>query len=378
MTTPEDWEKVLHSVDHVVNAAGALQDGEQDDLHAVHVTAPSAMAKVAAERGISIVQISAAGVSPEASTAFFRTKAEGDAAVLASGAIATVLRLSLVIARDSYGGTALLRALASVPCVQPIALADATVQTVDVDDVATAVLDALTGDLAPGTYDLTSEEAHRLQDIVLAMRAWLGVSPPRMFFRLPDPALGPIAWVADRLGRLGWRSPLRTTALRVLQDGVTGDATHYPVNGGKPLRKLSDTLAQHPATNADLVGARMALVLPLLIGVLSIFRLASGLIGLIRVEAAASVLTETGWHPVRATFSVVVFALADIALGLGILWRKWARQACVGMVCLSLLYLVSATIFTPHLWIDPLGPLIKVLPAMVAALVAATLLGGRR
>ena len=378
MVSKEDWKPVLDGVSHVVNAAGALQDGGQDDLNAVHVAAPEAMSKVAAERGMSIVQISAAGVSLDATTEFFRTKAKGDAAVLASGAPATILRPSLVIARDAYGGTALIRALTSVPFVQPVALGDATVQTVDVEDVANAVLYAIRGDLAPGTYDVTSPVKHTLEEILLEIRSWLGVSQPRTILRIPARALAPIAWMSDWLGKLGWRSPLRTTALRVLQDGVTGDSENYALKTGSPPRSLKNSLAEHPATNADLVSARMALVLPVLIGVLSMFWMASGVIGLTRVEAAAGVLTGSGWHPASAFSSVVVFSLADIAIGVAILWKKWAKLACIAMVALSLLYLLSATIFTPHLWFDPLGPLLKVIPATVAAIVALALLGSRR
>jgi DoxX-like family len=40
-------------------------------------------------------------------------------------------------------------------------------------------------------------------------------------------------------------------------------------------------------------------------------------------------------------------------------------------------YLLGASLIAPHLWADPLGPLVKVLPAVVLGLVAASLLDER-
>ena len=47
------------------------------------------------------------------------------------------------------------------------------------------------------------------------------------------------------------------------------------------------------------------------------------------------------------------------------------------MVALSALYLLGATILTPALWIDPLGPLVKVVPGMALALVALAIMDER-
>ncbi len=44
--------------------------------------------------------------------------------------------------------------------------------------------------------------------------------------------------------------------------------------------------------------------------------------------------------------------------------------AALGMVLVSAGYLLAATLIVPHLWLDPLGPLVKTIPAAVLALVA--------
>ncbi|MBY0422618.1 MAG: NAD(P)H-binding protein, partial [Parvularculaceae bacterium] len=133
----DGWKPLLAGVDAVVNAAGALQDGPRDDLRAVHVDAVRACLDAAACVGVRrFVQISAVGAAPDAATLFLRTKAEGDAAVRASALDWTILKPGLVIGRDAYGGTALLRMLAAFPVAAPLAFPEARVQTVASEDVA--------------------------------------------------------------------------------------------------------------------------------------------------------------------------------------------------------------------------------------------------
>lgn len=61
--------------------------------------------------------------------------------------------------------------------------------------------------------------------------------------------------------------------------------------------------------------------------------------------------------------------MINIVLGVAILWRPWCRRAALGMVAVSGTYLAGGTLFAPELWIDPLGPLVKVLPTIVLALI---------
>ena len=74
---------------------------------------------------------------------------------------------------------------------------------------------------------------------------------------------------------------------------------------------------------------------------------------------------------------VLIGSTIDIALGLALLWRPWARAAAWGMIVVTATYLIAGSIFTPYLWADPLGPLVKPIPAAILALVCAALLEER-
>jgi uncharacterized protein YbjT (DUF2867 family) len=249
--TTADWRGLLDGVDVVVNAAGALQDGARDDLTAIHVKAVAALTEAAQDLPLRIVQISAAGVSLTASTRFFRTKAEGDA-IIATARDWVILRPTLVLARDAYGGTALLRAAAALPGILPQVMPDSRIQTVHLDDLAAAVVAAATGAIPSGTIaDLTAPESHSLPNLTLAFRRWLGLPEPRFRPRLPHWALAFTSRIADALGLLGWRSPLRTNAIAALADGIHGDPATWTKAGGRSCRPLAETLAAMPATGAD-------------------------------------------------------------------------------------------------------------------------------
>lgn len=205
--TVGDLRILLAGVEVVVNAAGALQDGSRDDLEAIHVRLVANLTEAAAGLPLRIIQISAAGVSPDASTRFFRTKAEGDA-IIATARDWVILRPTLVLARDAYGGTALLRATAALPGLLPQVLPLARLQTVHIDDLVAAVVMAAQRRIPSGTIaDLTEATGHSLPDLTLALRQWLGLPAPRLRPRLPRLLLSLVGLAADSLGHLGWRAP---------------------------------------------------------------------------------------------------------------------------------------------------------------------------
>jgi uncharacterized protein YbjT (DUF2867 family) len=363
------WTGILKDVDIVVNAAGALQEGPSDDLEAIHATMLNQLC-AAAPPTLRLVQISAAGVSLEASTEFFRSKARGDAYVAGASCDWVILRPSLVLAPDAYGGTALLRGAAAMPGVLLEVLSESLIQTVYIEDLAAAVVAAARGDIASGTIaDITEKEARPLPELIRKIRSWQGFPKLRLRLRLPNKLLDLIGFGADIAGRMGWRSPLRSTAITVLRDGIRGDPGQWVAAGGTLPRDLDATLGALPATRQERLYARLYFALPLAILVLSIFWLASGLVALVRPAAAASALAG-GTLPAWAVGATVIGgSLIDIALGVAILWRPWCRRAALGMVAVSGAYLAGGTLFAPDLWIDPLGPLVKVLPSIALALI---------
>lgn len=374
----DDWRQDLHDVDVVVNATGALQDGFRDQLKAIHEDSVVSLLAGMAGGRIRLIHVSAAGVSPQASTAFFRTKANGDASIMASDVDWVIVRPTIVLSPQAYGGTALLRAAAAMPWLGIHALPEARLQTVFVDDLANAIMHGVEGVIPTQTVmPLTESDSHSLKDTTTAIRRWLGFPAWPQQINLPAWMLTPISMVADGLGWLGWRSPLRRTALRVLRDGVEADPAPWQALTGKPCRTLEQSLQSMPSTQQERWFARMYLLLPIIMATLSVFWLFSGVVGLLRFDEACTILTEHDFSQTMATFLVAGGSIADIILGLMVWHRHTARTACLGMILLSLSYLVAASVFVPALWLHPLGVLAKVLPGLLLAGVAWVLLEER-
>ncbi|MEQ8178930.1 MAG: SDR family oxidoreductase [Amphiplicatus sp.] len=378
LDTAEMWSPYLHDVDAIVNAAGALQNGGRDRLAALQETSIKAcIAAAEMSNAGRFVQISAPGASADATTEFLRTKAAADDALRASRLEWVIFKPGLVISANAYGGTALLRMLAALPAISPLVHADASIQTVAASDVARAVVLALQGRVPlRADYDLVEERAHTLREIVRSFREWLGFRPALAEFSAPQWMGAVIAAGADAAGAFGWRSPLRSTALNVIAQDVRGDPAPWTDASGETPKSLDETLADIPSTLQERVFARAQLVTPIAILALSLFWIVSGVIGLISREVAAAHLVSA-FGEARAMLFALAGAALDIVIGAGLLFQKAARRFAFASIAVATGYLAAGTLLLPGLWLDPFGVFLKIVPAIILALVVGLLLEER-
>lgn len=376
LAAPEQWTPHLDGVGAVVNASGALQDTrvKLSDLQDAAIRALIAAAESSTAR--IFVQISAPGAAADASTAFLRTKAAADNALRKSALDWIIFKPGLVVSRNAYGGTALLRMLAGFPLVSPLALADARLQTVAAGDVARAVAMALKSE-APlrADYDLVEAQSRTLRDTVSIIRCWLGFRPASAV-DLPRWIGALFAMAADCAGALGWRSPMRSTSLKVLSENVVGDGASWAKATGMTFKSLEETLAEFPATAQERLFARAQLVLPLLIIVLAFYWMISGAVGFVALEAASAHLL--GVADRRIAMALVGAASAvDIVIGAGLLIRATTKAFALISIAVAAFYLAAGTVIAPELWLDPLGVLVKVIPAIALAATVALMMTER-
>jgi uncharacterized protein YbjT (DUF2867 family) len=377
MTQSGLWFPYLDGADAVINCAGVLQDGPGDSTRGVHVDGIASLFAACEQRGVRrIVHFSAIGVDRETPTKFSRTKREGDVRLMASDLDWIILRPSVVVGRSAYGGSALFRGLAALP-VLPVMPDTGPLQLVQLEDVTETVLFFL----APGaparlTLDLAGPEALPFTEVVRTYRHWLGWGEPRII-QLPAWVAGALFHLGDAAGCLGWRPPLRSTARREIARGAVGDPRAWSRLTGIRPQSLSAALASEPASVQERWFAALYLLKPVLFVVLAAFWIVSGLLAIGPGYRIGVALMSEGGAGSMSPFAIIAGCLVDLAIGIGIVVRRSARFALYGALAISIFYATAATIILPRLWLDPLGPLVKIFPIMVLNLVALVILKDR-
>ena len=376
LTSAGAWRPLLNGIDAVVNCVGVLQDGARDRVHAVQVEGTCALFDACVEAGVRrVIHVSAIGASADGPTAFSRTKAQADAHLAGLDLDWLILRPGLVLAPAAYGGSAMLRGLAGLPWVTPAVASK--VQVVSVDDVADTIALCVRRNVPTKvTWELVHPDVHELGDIVVALRRWHGFPPrPRLNATIGQ---GVIAMFAEWAGLLGWRSPARATALAQLSTGIAGDPSAWISATGIKPKDLDAILAEPPASVQDRWFARLYWLKPLAILALAGFWIATGVIALGPGRAAAmSYFTKAGFGPGAAEFWLVAGSLFDIAVGLAVCVRRYARRALQLMLVVASAYLLVGTVTAPELWLDPLGPYTKIIPALLATAFTLAILDER-
>src|SRR6478736_8773784 len=128
-------------IDVVVNCLGVLQDGPGSDTRAVHRDFVECLLAAIRDGGrrARLIHISIPGTADGDHTAFSVTKREAERLIAASGIAYAILRPGFVVAPSTYGGSAMLRALAVFPIGLPAGEAGTPFQPVAIEDVATTI-----------------------------------------------------------------------------------------------------------------------------------------------------------------------------------------------------------------------------------------------
>lgn len=359
-----DWLPRLEAIDVVVNAAGLLRGADMD---AVHVSGPKALYEACGQKGVKrVVLISAISARPDVDTDYARTKLAGETVLQESRLDWVILRPSLIVAKGSYGGTSLLRGLAGFPLAMPLAGDGSyTFSPLDAKDLARCVRIACEAEglgrriLAPAGPDILS-----LRDLLSLYRTWLGF-PPAPFLPIP-------MWIMRALAKLGdvtGSGPISSNTLAQLTAGNEGDGKIFAAAIGFMPRSFATLLTQEPAEVQDRWHARLFFLAPLLKAVLVLLWLVSGLVGFFTgAGLAKAALVTVGLGPEWAMPIVLATCLLDLAIAALILFDRRGNRATIVQLTVIVGYTIALTIALPHLWLDPLGPLLKNLPILAAVL----------
>ena len=260
---PLDLEELMDGVDAVINLAGILHDSDSQQPYgrrfaAVHVELPEKIVAAMRKTGVRrLLHMSALPAASNAPSAYFRSKAAGEAAVLvaANKLDVTVFRPSIIFGP----GDAFLNIFAALLRVSPVLFlpgAEARMQPVYVGDVADACITALDNRATYGkTYDLAGPEIYTLKQLVEYAGELTG--HPRLILNLPD-SLARL--MASLLGCLP-NPPMSPDNLRSMQvDSIVDGQSNPPNWQPQPLEAIAPTYLAPSKSTARLNELRSRVV----------------------------------------------------------------------------------------------------------------------
>jgi NADH dehydrogenase len=193
-------DSVAHAVaraDHVVNLVGILQETGRQRFDTLQAKAPAMIARLA-KKAVSFTHVSAIGADADSESAYARSKAEGEAALLEARPDAVILRPSLMF---GPGDSAFNRfgTLARMLPVLPLPGAETRFQPVYAGDEA--VVRAVDGAVPGGrVYELGGPEIRTMRQMMefvfeVTERKRVILPIPNNLARTMGSALGTLDWL---------------------------------------------------------------------------------------------------------------------------------------------------------------------------------------
>lgn len=136
---PQSVARAIAGSDMVINLVGVLTG----DFEGSHHDGAANVAKAATDAGVrALVHVSAIGADPQSPSAYGRSKAAGEAAVMAAFPQATIIRPSILFGPEDQFLNRFAQLISSLPVV-PVIGAETKFQPVFVGDVAQAIAQAI-------------------------------------------------------------------------------------------------------------------------------------------------------------------------------------------------------------------------------------------
>ncbi len=199
----------MQGADAVVNCVGILAESGKNSFDSIQYEGAERIARLAAENSIgTMVHVSAVGADAEAASDYAKTKALGEAGVLEHMPDAVILRPSIVFGpEDQFFNR--FAGMARMGPMLPVVGADTLFQPVHVDDVAQAIVKGITGDAAPGVYELGGPDVASFRDLMTQMLQV--IRRRRIIINIP--------FFAARLMAFGF-DMLQTASFGVIKNGM--------------------------------------------------------------------------------------------------------------------------------------------------------------
>ncbi|MGJ8543800.1 MAG: complex I NDUFA9 subunit family protein [Sulfitobacter sp.] len=230
---------VMQGADAVVNCVGILNETGKNRFDTVQAEGAARVARIAAEEGVArMVHVSALGADADSASEYARSKAEGEAGVLAHMPGAMILRPSILFGPED-GFFNRFAAMTRLTPIVPAVGAETKFQPAYVDDVAQAAVLGVTGAAPGGIYELGGPDVASFRSLMEMMLD--EVRRRRLVLNVPFWIAGIMGWFLDMaqaitLGLFTNSILTRDQVRNLRQDNVVGaDAKGFAELGIRPV-----------------------------------------------------------------------------------------------------------------------------------------------
>jgi NADH dehydrogenase len=218
LTDETTVQRAVEGASLVVNMVGILAERRPGDFNRMHAEGAGRIARLAAASGVSrMVHVSAIGADAASPSLYGKSKAAGEAAVLAAFPHASIVRPSLVFGQEDQFFNRF-AAMAQILPIMPVIAGDTKMQPVYVGDVADAIMAALTGADAGGQiYELGGPRVLTFREILAYIL--MVTKRKRRLLNIP---MGMARFQASLAERLPTKPFTRDQLLMLEKDNVVG------------------------------------------------------------------------------------------------------------------------------------------------------------
>lgn len=367
----DSWKKILNSVDIVINCIDVLHTHRRV-MQKVHVDNPKALFMACQTINKRLIHLSAMGIDKDNSTDYANGKLIAEKLLSGLNFPWIILKLSLVIANGSHGITSLLRGISAFPGFIPlVGDGQQKLQPIFIKDVVKCISTVIDkNSFNKEKLEITGPNKLTLKQIVTITRDWLAEGKAKF---IPVPIF--IMRVVCKLGDLFKLGSINTTTLKLCLSEQTSSR--------KDIEKLGITstpiergLAEQPSCVQDLWQAKLYFAKPLLQFILAFFWLVSGLIPMMSLTAqriSFFLFELTGLNSQAVIITFWVSCTWQVLLGLWVLSGRAVRLG-IKLQLITIIYFTALfTYIAPHLWLDPMGGLMKNITVLICILIYSAL-----
>jgi NADH dehydrogenase len=183
----------------VVNAVSLYVEHGQETFHSVHVESAHRVATQAYRAGVErLAHVSGIGSDAASPSLYIRKRGEGELAVRAAFADATLIRPAVMFGPDDAFLTIILKLLRRFPIYPMFGRGLTRLQPAYVDDVAEAIARALQGtETRAITYECGGPRVYSYEEFLRAVAHEAGLRP--MLIPIPFAAWHALAWISEML-----------------------------------------------------------------------------------------------------------------------------------------------------------------------------------